>query len=156
MTTRQSSGTLYAEDFYLWTQQQAALLRTGKWQELDYENLAEEMESVGRSEKRELGNRLEVLLTHLLKWQYQLEGRREGHSWEDTIWEQRRQLVALPQDSPSLRHEVVPHLAQHYPAARRQARRDTRLPDATFPATCPWSVEQVLDEEFWPEGKAES
>ena len=70
MTTRQSSGTLYAEDFYLWTQQQAALLRTGKWQELDYENLAEEMESVGRSEKRELGNRLEVLLTHLLKWQY--------------------------------------------------------------------------------------
>jgi hypothetical protein len=95
MTARQSSGTLYAEDFYLWTQQQAALLRTGKWQELDYENLAEEIESVGRSEKRELGNLLEVLLTHLLKWQYQSEGRRGGHSWEDTIWEQRRQLAAL-------------------------------------------------------------
>ena len=95
MTARQSSGTLYAEDFYLWTQLQAALLRTGKWQELDYENLAEEIESVGRSEKRELGNLLEVLLTHLLKWQYQPEGRREGHSWEDTIWEQRRQLAAL-------------------------------------------------------------
>ena len=152
MTARQSSGTLYAEDFYLWTQQQAALLRTGKWQELDYENLAEEIESVGRSEKRELGNRLEVLLTHLLKWQYQPEGRREGHGWEDTIWEQRRQLVTLLQDSPSLRHEVAPRLAQHYPAARRKARRDIRLPDATFPATCPWSVEQVLDEEFWPAG----
>jgi hypothetical protein len=152
MTARQSSGTLYAEDFYLWTQQQAALLRTGKWQELDYENLAEEIESVGRCEKRELGNRLEVLLTHLLKWQYQPEGRREGHSWEDTIWEQRRQLVALLQDSPSLRHEVAPRLAQQYPAARRKARRDTQLPDAMFPATCPWSVEQVLDEEFWPEG----
>jgi hypothetical protein len=152
MTVRQSSGTLYAEDFYLWTQQQAALLRTGKWQELDYENLAEEIESVGRSEKRELGHRLEVLLMHLLKWQYQPEGRREGHSWEDTIWEQRRQLVALLQDSPSLRHEVAPRLAQHYPAARRKAHRDTRLPDATFPVMCPWSVEQVLDEEFWPKG----
>ena len=109
---------------------------------------------MGRSEKRELGNWLEVLLTHLLKWQYQPEGRREGHSWEDTIWEQRRQLVALLQDSPSLPHEVVPRLAQHYPAALRKARRDTQLPDATFPVTCPWSMEQVLDEEFWPEGRA--
>jgi hypothetical protein len=90
MTARTSSGTLYAEDFYLWTQQQAALLRTGKWQELDYENLAEEIASVGRSEKRELGHRLEVLLTHLLKWQYRPEGRWEGHSWEDTIWERQR------------------------------------------------------------------
>ena len=127
-------------------------MRTGKWQELDYENLAEEIESVGRSEKRELGHRLEVLLMHLLKWQYQPEGRREGHSWEDTIWEPRRQLVALLQDSPSLRHEVAPRLAQQYPAARRKAHRDTRLPDATFPVMCPWSVEQVLDEEFWPKG----
>jgi hypothetical protein len=70
MSARQSSGTLYAEDFYLWTQQQAALLRAGQWQQLDYDNLAEEIESVGRSEKRELGNGLEVLLTYLLKWQY--------------------------------------------------------------------------------------
>jgi hypothetical protein len=90
MTARPSSGTLYAADFYLWTQQQAGLLRTGKWQELDYENLAEEIASVGRSEKRELGHRLEVLLTHLLKWQYRPEGRWEGHSWEDTIWERQR------------------------------------------------------------------
>jgi hypothetical protein len=124
----------------------------GQWQELNYENLSEEIESVGRSEKRELGHRLEVLLTHLLKWQYQPEWRLEGHSWEDTIWEQRRQLVVLLQDSQSLRHEITPRLAQHYPAARRKARRDTQLPDATFPATCPWSVEQVLEEEFWPEG----
>jgi hypothetical protein len=76
MAARPPSGRLSAEDFYLWTQQQAALLRTGKWQELDYENPPEEIENVGRSEKRELGNRLEVLLTHLLKWQYQPEGRR--------------------------------------------------------------------------------
>jgi hypothetical protein len=152
MTTRPSSGTLYAEDFYLWTQQQAALLRTGKWQELDYENLAEEIESVGRSEKRELGNRLAVLLTHLLKWQYQPERRLARHSWEDTLWEQRRQLVALLQDSPSLRHEVAPRLAQPYSAARRKARRDIQLPDATFPAMCLWSVERVLNEEFWPKG----
>jgi len=67
----------------------------------------EEIESVERSEKRELGNRLDVLLTHLLKRQYSLEARQEGPSWEDTIWEQWRQLVALRQDSSMLRHEAA-------------------------------------------------
>ena len=135
----------------------AALLRTGKWQELDYENLAEEIESVGRSEKRELGHRLEVLLMHLLKWQYATRGATERHGWEDTIWEQRRQLVALLQDSPSLRHEVAPRLAQHYPAARRKAHRDTRLPGCDISwLICPWSVHYAgqKDEGFWPKGSA--
>src|SRR5437899_8828663 len=76
---------LYEQDFYAWTQQQAALLREGKMHELDLANLAEEIESVGRSDKRELGNRLEVIVMHLLKWRYQPEGRQESHSWEDTI-----------------------------------------------------------------------
>ncbi len=149
----QPSQTLYDEDFSLWTQQQAALLREGKWQALDYANLAEEIESVGRSDKRELSNRLKMLVMHLLKGWYQPDVRQTGHSWADTIWEQRGQIAAILEDSPSLRHEVATRLAQHYPAARRQASRDTRLPETSFPATCPWSVEQLLDEEFWPEAE---
>ena len=149
----QPSQTLYDADFYLWTQQQAVLLREGKWQALDYANLAEEIESVGRSDKRELSNRLKVLVMHVLKWRYQPEGRQTGHSWDDTIWEQRGHIAAILEDSPSLRREVATRLAQQYPAARRKASRDTRLPETTFPATCPWSVEQLLDEEFWPEAE---
>src|SRR5262249_30310326 len=111
----QPSQTPYDEDFYLWTQQQAASLREGKWQALDYANLAEEIESVGRSDKRELSNRLKVLVMHLLKWRYQPDVRQAGHSWADTIWEQRGQMVAILEDSPSLWREVASRLAQQYP-----------------------------------------
>lgn len=145
-----SNMKLYDADFYQWTQQQAALLRERKWQDLDYANLAEEIESVGRSDKRELGNRLKVLVMHLLKWRYQSEGREHGHSWEDTIWEQRGQIAAILDDSPSLRREVLVRLGQQYPAARRKALRDTRLPDEALPETCPWTPEQILNEDFWP------
>lgn len=141
----------YEQDFYLWTQQQAALLREGKWQDLDYTNLAEEIESVGRSDKRELSNRLKVLVLHLLKWQYQPVGPEQGHSWEDTIWEQRGQITAILDDSPSLQREVPGRLPQQYLAARRKAIRDTRLPEGTFPPTCPWTPAQILNEDFWPE-----
>lgn len=106
------------------------MLREGQWQDLDYANLAEEIESVGRSDKRELGNRLTVLVMHLLKWRYQPAGRKYGHSWEDTIWEQRGQIAAILDDSPSLRREVPVRLEQQYPAARRKALRDTQLPDS--------------------------
>jgi len=142
---------LYEQDFYAWTQQQAALLRGGKVHELDLANLAEEIESVGRSDKRELGNRLELIVMHLLKWCYQPEGHQESHSWEDTIWEQRRQVAGILEDSPSLRREVSGRLERHYPAARRKALRDTRLPEAVLPQACPWTPEQILDEDFWPE-----
>jgi hypothetical protein len=93
----QTSKTCYDDDFYLWTQQQAILLRAEKWQDLDYGNLAEELESLGQSTKRELVNRLVVLVMHLLKWRYQPEGRRQGHSWEDTIWNNAaKSLTFLP------------------------------------------------------------
>ena len=143
---------LYNHDFYAWTQQQAALLRDEKTQALDYANLAEEIESLGRSDKRELGNRLHILVMHLLKWCYQPQGHAESHSWEDTIWHQRTQIMLLLEESPSLHREIPVRLARHYPLARRDAARETRLPLATFPETCPWTVEQILHEDFWPEG----
>jgi hypothetical protein len=146
-----TNAELYEQDFYAWTQHQAALLRARKVQTLDLANLAEEIESLGRSDKRELGNRLRILVLHLLKWCYQPDGRLEGHSWEDTIWEQRTQLMLLLEESPSLQRELPARLARHYPLARRDAARETGLPLPTFPATCPWPLARVLDETFWPE-----
>src|SRR5512134_2414110 len=95
---------LYEQDFYAWTQEQASKLRSGELVTLDLEHLAEEIESMGRSERRELINRLAVLLAHMLKWQYQPERRGSGKSWRATIKEQRRQVQRVLKDSPSLQH----------------------------------------------------
>src|SRR2546428_13059372 len=99
--TKAPPNTLYETDFFAWTQEQARLLRERRWDDLDLENLVDEVESVGGSERREIRNRLTVLLGHLLKWKYQ-PGHR-GPSWTGTIFEQRGQLADVLRDSPSLR-----------------------------------------------------
>ncbi len=142
---------LYEQDFYKWTQATAALIRQGKWHEVDPECLAEELESLGKRDRRELGSRLEVLAMHLLKWCYQPERREDSHSWYDTILEQRGQMQQLLNDSPSLRPRVATLLAQHYRRARRRAMGETQLPATAFPQECPWSAAQILDDDFWPE-----
>jgi hypothetical protein len=144
----------YDEDFYAWTQHQAALLREEKWQALDYPNLAEELESLGKSDWRELEHRLDGLLMHLLKWRYQPSGRQTGHSWRSTIREHRRQLTRVLRDSPSLRPRVPQVLPESYANARLDASDETGLPLGTFPETCPWTIDQIFDEGFWPEAEA--
>jgi hypothetical protein len=141
----------YDEDFYAWTQHQAALLREEKWQALDYPNLAEELESLGKSQYHTLENRLAVLVRHLLKWQYQPGKRQRGHSWRSTIWEQRSRLRRLLRQSPSLRPQVPGILAEEYPSIRRRTLEETGLLPAVLPESCPWTVDQILDETFWPE-----
>jgi hypothetical protein len=136
-------------DFYSWTQEQAALLRQGRLNEADIEHLIEELEDMGRSEKRELESRLAVLLAHLLKWQYQSQ--RRGKSWEATVRAQRIQSRKHLKENPSLKHSVDSQLADAYELARLGAMQETRLPLKTFPTECPWSLKQVLDDEFWPE-----
>jgi len=84
-----TNAELYDQDFYAWTQSTAELIRTGKWYDLDRDALAEEIESLGKSDWRELASRLAVLLRHLLKWRYQPEKWQRGRSWSSTIWEQR-------------------------------------------------------------------
>jgi hypothetical protein len=143
---------LYDQDFYAWTQHQTALLRAQKYHDLDYENLAEEVESLGKSQQNALESCLEKLLLHLLKWRYQPDKRVRGHSWEDTIREQRRRLSRLLSQNPSLCPTVLIVLAESYPYVRQRTSLQTRLPLATFPATCPWTVAQLLDDDFWPEG----
>jgi hypothetical protein len=142
---------LYEEDFYAWTQTTAALIREGKWHDLDREAVAEEIESLGKSDWRELASRIAVLLRHLLKWRYQPERRQRGRSWRSTIWEQRSRLRRLLRQSPSLAPLVPLTLQEEYAEARQRAREETGLPLATFPPACPWTAEQVLDVDFWPE-----
>jgi len=144
-----TNAELYEQDFYAWTQTTAGLIRAGKWRDLDPEALAEEVESLGKSQHRELGSRLDVLVLHLLKWCYQPRDR--SGSWRSTIRTQRRELRRLLQQNPSLRPLVPNAVADGYPDARLDAGDETGLPLATFPAACPWTSAQVLDADFWPE-----
>jgi hypothetical protein len=139
---------LYKTDFHAWTQQQALFLRQEDWEKLDWFHLAEEVESMGRSEQRELGSRLQVLLMHLLKWQFQPD--HHSSSWEATIIIQRIDLAELLQENPSLRPCVGEFVTAHYRRALLAAMIETGLHKRIFPATCPYTVEQILDEEFWP------
>ena len=139
----------YDTDFYAWANEQAALLRSGNLSAADIENIAEEIESMGRSEKRELVSRLTVLLLHLLKWQYQPE--RQGRSWRLTIKEQRRKASRHIQENPSLKRELTEAITTAYGDAIIEAERETDMDETTFPTECPWSFGQIMDEGFWPE-----
>ncbi len=144
---------LYERDFYAWAVREAGLLQRlaqGKRvnDALDAANLAEEIESLGRSEKRELSSRLRVLLTHMLKWQYQPDAR--SGSWKATIQEQRDELEAVLEDSPSLRSIVPERIASAYQRALRKAEDETQLPRSAFPETCPYTPEQILDLDYLP------
>lgn len=142
---------LYEQDFFQWTQTTAALIRQGKWPEVDAACVAEELESLGKRDRRELASRLRVLVMHLLKWCYQPERRAQGHSWRSTIRTQRLELRLLLRDSPSLHPQAPAFLMDIYPAARVDACDETGLPETAFPQECPWTAEQILDDDFWPE-----
>ena len=144
-------STHYNTDFFAWTQEQAALLREGASPELDLANLAEEIESLGKRDRRALRSHLAGLVMHLLKWHYQPAGRQTGHSWYSTIHAHRQEIDAILEDSPSLRRAVPDLLVRIYPQAHRVASYETHLPLESFPLTCPWTVEQVLREDFWPD-----
>jgi len=139
---------LYDTDFVTWTQQTAELIRAEKWNGVDWEAVVEEIESLGRSERRELKSRLEVLLQHLLKWQYQ-PGLRSG-SWQNTITEQRNRIEDLLQDSPSLNPYLEEVLVECYRRGKKLASNETGISQNTFPTDLPYTITQILDIEFLP------
>ncbi|WP_143221517.1 DUF29 domain-containing protein, partial [Acetobacter syzygii] len=115
----------------------------------DLEHIAEEIESMGKSEKRELISRLTVLLLHLLKWEFQPV--RRGASWRLSIANTRDALTDHMADNPSLRSVLEASIDTAYRRARRDAALETGFSESTFPSVCPWSFNQMMDEEFWPE-----
>jgi hypothetical protein len=135
---------LYEQDFYQWTQEQAALLKAGALSQIDIENLIEEVEDMGKSQKSELLNRLVVLITHLLKCDYQPE--RMGKSWELTIKEQRLRIHDHISANPSLKSILGTAVTDAYRYARLKAARETRLPLEIFPEDCKYEIDAVIND----------
>lgn len=138
----------YTQDFYHWTQEQAQLLRQGRWQELDIDHLVEEIEDLGNRHYDQLESRLAVLIGHLLKWEFQPHLR--SNSWQATLDEQRYRIERLLQRNPSLRVKLPEAYTDAWYSAVAIAIRDTNLPRTTFPSACPYAVEQVLDPAWTP------
>jgi Domain of unknown function DUF29 len=139
---------LYEQDFYAWTQATAKALKAKNFDAVDWDNLIEEVESLGRRERQELRNRLGVLIGHLLKWQYQPQYR--GNSWLATIREQRQQVRLLIDENPSLKSYLDEAMAIAYSSGINLAVKEAELPYEIFPPVCPYSLVQVLDAEFFP------
>jgi Domain of unknown function DUF29 len=137
---------LYETDFYAWTLEQSQLLRQGKWQALDIENLVEEIESLGKQQRQELRNRLGILIGHLLKWDYQ--SNRRSKSWKATIREQRQEVLRVMKENPSLQPYLPEAIADAYDTGRAIAVRETPLDYKDLPSECPYMVEQILDLSF--------
>lgn len=140
--------TLYETDYLQWIETNVEKLRTRNYANVDWENLIEEIEDVGRSERRSLESNLIVVLLHLLKWQYQPEGR--SGSWAGSIVEHRRRIKKALKESPSLKPYLESVFAESYVEAVKQAKAETDLPLEVFPVQCPYELAEVIDDEFLP------
>ncbi len=139
---------LYEQDFYGWTQAQAEFLKQKSWENLDIQNLAEEIEALGRRERQELVSRLGVLLGHLLKWEFQPD--HQSKSWLATIREQRRKISKLLNDNPSLQPYLSEACKDAYEDGVDLVVRETPLEYQNLPEICPYAIEQVLSDYFFP------
>ena len=147
--TMSKAEALYDRDFFEWTQENARLLEEGRIADADLAHIAEELEDMVKRDQRAVENRLEVLIRHLLKWQIQPEKR--SASWEVSIGTQRSRLHRIFQQSPSLERHGRERLGEIYCEASKLAIKETRVPAERFPAACPYTFEQIMDEEFLPE-----
>ena len=151
LETTKTMPTKYETDVVAWAHEQAGLIRAGRFELLDLENIAEEIEDVGKSEQRELASRMAVLLAHLLKWQYQPQKRTS--SWTLTIKEQRRLVIRRIQKTPSLRIvlEDTEWVDDIWLDSKTLAEKQTGLDIGIFPEICPWNLPNVLEESWLPD-----
>ena len=140
---------LYDRDFYTWALRQAELVRARRLGDLDIENVAEELEALGKEQAHKLESAFRVLLLHLLKWAYQPQ--RRSRSWRGTVVRERTNVDRILEDNPGLKPQRTRRFATAYRGARKEAAAETGLPIATFPEAPPFGIEQAMDEEFWPE-----
>lgn len=149
MNKHSRTATPYSADVHQWAMEQSSHLRAGQLDMLDLENLAEEIESLGRSEKREIESRLTVAIAHLLKWQFQPEKRKGG--WQATIKLPRNRLGKLLRENPSLKKYPQEVLADAWLESRLKAAEETSIDFEAFPENCPFTIEQILDDGFLPQ-----
>jgi hypothetical protein len=139
---------LYETDALIWTDTQIALLRAGKFDQLDVENIISELGYQVRKDKNEVASRLRGLMAHLLKYQFQPQ--RRSRSWLGTINSHRQGILDILKDMPSLRAQIDEYVAHNYPKAVRAAVLDTHMPASAFPHENPYTTDQLLDEDFLP------
>ena len=144
-----TNQALYQKDFYHWIEQTVDLLKQNRLSEIDTDILIDELESMGKRDRRELLSRLVILLAHLLKWQYQVEHR--SSSWRGSIVEQRYQIQKQLEDSPSLSNQLSNLLTKAYPDALKLAQAETGIKQQLFPNNCHYELTQILDDDFYPE-----
>jgi hypothetical protein len=140
-------STLYEQNFSLWLNNHIQLLKEAKFNELDLDHLIDELESMGKRDKRELVSRFIILIAHLLKWQYQTD--KQSTSWRSSIIEQRKKIAYLLKNEPGLKPYILEAIENAYPEAVDLAAEETELPLSVFPSICPYSKEQLL-EKFYP------
>ena len=136
----------YMRDFYSWLMEQARLIREGRWDAVDRDNLAEEIESLGREQFNKLESALRVLLIHILKWDHQPE--RRSRSWVLSIGAQRLEIEDVLADNPGLRPRIAEALARGYRKARIEAAKETELDETRFPDACPYSFDDITTQQF--------
>jgi hypothetical protein len=139
----------YDRDNHQWTLHHIELLKQRQFSQMDVEHLIEELESMANRDRHELMSRFIILIAHLLKWQFQPAKR--SSSWRGSIIEQRVQIAVQLEESPSLKHYLTTAIDKAYPHAIKIAVKETLLPKSTFPETCPYLVEQLLDDDFFPD-----
>jgi len=149
METAIDLKSLYVKDEHLWLMENSKLLREGKWEEADLENIAEILEDMGKRDLREVVSRMKVLLIHLLKWIYQAEER--SSSWKGTIRHQRDELHSMFEDSTHLKMHAKETFNKSYQKAREIASDETGFPLSHFPKEPPFAFEQVIEENYLPE-----
>lgn len=140
---------LYEIDFHQWLVENTGLLRAGRLSEADITNIAEELDDMGRSERRALASHLGILLMHLIKWQFQPYHRSSG--WRGSIYNARRSIEKLVRESPSLRNPIPGLIEDEYQDARFHAANETGLQQSAFPDRCPYTLQQVLNRDYLPE-----
>jgi hypothetical protein len=151
--------TLYEKDFYAWIYRNIELVRAKRWDDIDADLLIEELESMAKRDRHELASHLVILIAHLLKWQFQFKQLSEmwqnfdGRSWKRSIIEQRNQIERQLRMSPSLKPYFDDAVQDAYPDAVKIAAKETQLPVQTFPTICPYTVEQLMDEDFYPQSQ---
>jgi hypothetical protein len=141
--------SLYEQDFCAWLARNADFLKQGQIEQVDMSHLLEELDDMGANQHHALENRLRVLLAHLLKWQYQPNYR--SRSWNATLFEQRVQIGGLLDRSPSLKSSLVEKLDKAYPKSVKLAAKETGLEERIFPKECPYTLAQILDEDYYPD-----
>jgi hypothetical protein len=150
----------YEKDFHSWIEKHINLLKTGQVHDLDKEHLIEELEGMANRDRNELVSHFKILIAHLLKWQFQLNQLNErwsefrGGSWKATIIEQRSEIQDQLESIPSLKRTLEEVITKAYPKAVSLAAKETGFSPKTFPKECPYSIEQLLNDDFYPNNNA--